>query len=155
MRKFSTVAALGLVAAFSSTAALAQGVELSKSGDLGSLLSAERPAELRVAREIAASPFTVAAQPSVTLAPTETMTAPVAPGSGATIDVAMTPDTSMAVSGAPGGSIDLRQSGGFSTASGDDTPEGVPALLGFNTSTSATATFSPDPSLRPNVTLGR
>jgi hypothetical protein len=155
MRKFSAVAVLGLAASFCGSAALAQGVNLAKSSDMSTLLSAQPPAELRVSREIAPSPLTVAAQPSVTLAPSETMTAPMAPGSGATIDIAMTPDTSMAVRGAPSGGIDLRPSGGFSTASGDDATSGVPALLGFNTTTSVTTSYSPDPSMTPNVTLGR
>jgi len=122
---------------------------------MGGLFSAAPTAEFKVAREIAASPFAVAAQPSVTLAPTDTMTAPMAPGSGSNIDVAMTPDMSMAVSGAPAGNIELRPSGGFSTASGEDNAEGVPVLLGFNTTTSVTTSFSPAPSLKPNVTLGR
>jgi len=157
MRKLSTVAALGFAAAFCGTAAVAQDVSLAKSADMGGLFSAAPTAEFKVAREIAASPFAVSAQPNVTLAPTDTMTAPLAPGSGSgsNIDVAMTPDMSMAVSGAPAGNLELRPSGGFSTASGEDNAEGVPVLLGFNTTTSVTTSFSPAPSLTPNVTLGR
>jgi hypothetical protein len=155
MRSFSTYAVIGLAGAFLGSAALAQEIGLAKSAGVSGLMSAVPQAEFRAAPQIAPSPFGTVAATSTTFAPADTMTAPMAPGSGATVDIAMTPDMSMTVTGVPGGSVDLRSSDSFSTASGDDPSAGVPALLGFDLTTSATTSYSPDASLTPNVTLGR
>ncbi len=154
MRKYSTYIAIGVAAACFGTAASAQDSGMfSGLGAASAALAEQAPAEFRVAPVVAPSPLTLASQSAPVVAPTGAMTAPMAPGSGATVDVAMTPDVAFVVQGTPPGQ---EAPGGFTTASGDDVqPEGIAPMLGLRSDSGLAATFTPDASLVPSVTLGR
>lgn len=170
MRKVSTLVVAGLAVAGLGTMGLgtiapvtlafAQDINFSTSQNVQPLLGTQAPAEFRVSPAAPPAGFADTSRSKVEL-PTMAgadgaMTAPAAPGSGASLGIQITPDAAMTVSERSAFAV-AQPATGFSTADGQTERAlgGVQPLLGFNTTTSLTTSFTPDASMTPSRTLGQ